>query len=64
MFIELHTRAHNTLITINMDMIQYFKPADSGEDYTIIGVANQNGNIFVTETYSQIKELIKECQKK
>ena len=60
MFIELHKPEP---ITINLDKLEYFVPADSG-DHTIISVPNYNGWLKVEESYEQVKELIEECQKK
>ena len=48
MFIELHKPEP---ITINLDKLEYFVPAD-------------NGWLKVEESYEQVKELIKECQMK
>ena len=60
MFIELHKPEP---ITININLIQYFRPADTGLR-TVISVPNCNGSIVVKESYEQVKELIKECQMK
>lgn len=57
MFIELHRTNSGSVITINVNMIQYFKPDDTGLR-TVIGVPNSNGFITVKESYDQVKELI------
>ena len=56
MFIELH-RANSSVITINLDKIEYFVPSGD-EKHTAISVPNYNGWLYVTETYDQVKELI------
>lgn len=60
MFIELHKPDP---ITINLDRLEYFVPADNGK-HTMISVSNFNGCLYVVESYKQVKELIEECQKK
>lgn len=62
MFIELH-KPDGTTITINLDKLEYFVPADNGK-HTMISVPYFNGWLYVEESYEQVKELIKECQKK
>lgn len=62
MFIELH-KLEGPAITINMNAIEYFTPAERGM-HTMISVPNYNGRLNVEESYAQVKELIKECQKK
>lgn len=62
MFIELH-KTDGYTITINLDKLEYFVPADNGE-HTIISVPNYNGWLKVEESYEQVKELIIECQMK
>ena len=62
MFIELH-KLEGVAITINMNAIEYFTPAERGM-HTMISVPNYNGWLNVEESYAQVKELIKECQKK
>lgn len=61
MFIELH-RLNGTAITINVNKIEYFAPADNKGTY--ISVPNFNGWLKVTESYDQVKEKIIECQKR
>lgn len=63
MFIELHTRTHKP-ITINMDMVQYFKPSDATDTDTVISVPNCNGSLVVEESYDQVKELIANATRK
>lgn len=63
MFIELHKPEP---ITINLDKLEYFVPADKGK-HTFISLPtynNCNGWLYVEESYEQVKELIEECQKK
>ena len=60
MFIELHKPEP---ITININKLEYFVPADHGK-HTMISVPSFNGWLYVEETYAKVKELIKECQKK
>lgn len=60
MFIELHKPEP---ITINLDKLEYFVPADEAK-HTMISVPNYNGWLYVEESYEQVKELIKECQMK
>ena len=62
MFIELH-RTYGDAITINVNKLEYFSPADNGM-HTMISVPNLNGWLNVEESYEQVKELIKECLKK
>lgn len=62
MFIELH-KPDGTTITINLNKLEYFVPADDGK-HTMISVPNFNGWLYVVESYKQVKELIEECQKK
>lgn len=62
MFIELH-RLNGPVITINVNKLEYFAPAERGM-HTMISVPNYNGWLQVEEPYEQVKELIKECQKK
>ncbi len=54
MFIELH-RVNNSVITINLDKIEYFIQIEQG---TAISVPNYNGWLKVTESYEQVKELV------
>ena len=60
MFIELHKPDP---ITININTLAYFAPADHGK-HTMISVPNFSGWLYVEESYKQVKELIEECQKK
>ena len=60
MFIELHKPEP---ITINLDKLEYFVPAEHGK-HTMISVPNYNGWLYVEESYAKVKELIIECQKK
>ena len=62
MFIELH-KLNGSVITINLDKLEYFVPADNNK-YTMISIPNYNGWLNVEESYEQVKELIEECQKK
>ena len=62
MFIELH-KLKGSAIIINLNSIEYFAPAERGM-HTMISVPNYNGWLQVEESYAQVKELIKECQKK
>ena len=62
MFIELH-KLEGLVITINLNSIEYFTPAERGM-HTMISVPDYNGWLKVEESYEQVKELIKECQKK
>ena len=62
MFIELH-KLKGPVITINLNSIEYFAPAERGM-HTMISVPDYNGWLQVEESYEQVKELIKECQKK
>ena len=62
MFIELH-KLKGTAITINLNSIEYFAPLQNGT-HTIISVPDFNGWLNVQESYEQVKELLKECQKK
>lgn len=62
MFIELH-KLKGSVITINLNAIEYFTPAERGM-HTMISVPNYNGWLQVEESYAQVKELLKECQKK
>lgn len=62
MFIELH-KLEGTAITINLNSIEYFAPLQGGV-HTMISVPDYNGWLQVEESYEQVKELIKECQKK
>ena len=62
MFIELH-KLDGYAITINLDKLEYFVPADNGK-HTMISVPNFNGWLYVEESYEQVKEIIKECQMK
>lgn len=55
MFIELH-KLNGTAITINLNKIEYFMPAD--HKGTCISVPNFNGWLTVIETYVQVKEMI------
>ena len=61
MFIELHKSEGP--ITINLDKLEYFVPAERGK-HTMISIPNYNGWLYVEEPYAKVKELIKECQKK
>lgn len=60
MFIELHRPKP---ITINLDKLEYFAPADN-DKHTMISIPNYNGWLYVEESYEQVKELIEECQKR
>lgn len=60
MFIELHKPEP---ITINVNKLEYFVPADQGK-HTMISVPNFNGWLYVEESYAKVKELLEECQKK
>lgn len=62
MFIELH-KLKGSIITINLNAIEYFTPAERGM-HTMISVPNYNGWLQVEEPYAKVKELIEECQKK
>ena len=62
MFIELH-KSDGTIITINLDKLEYFVPADNGK-HAMVSIPNYNGWLQVKESYEQVKELIKECQMK
>lgn len=55
MFIELH-RSNNTVITISLDKVEYFVPAE--DKHTLISIPNYNGWLRVEESYEQVKELI------
>lgn len=56
MFIELH-RLSGTVITVNLNVIEYFIPVDNGKN-TSISLPNYNGWLTVTESYDQVKETI------
>lgn len=60
MFIEVHRPAP---ITINVNKIEYFVPADNGE-HTKICLPDCADWLNVEESYAKVKELIEECQKK
>lgn len=61
MFIELHKPDP---ITININKLEYFVPADHGK-HTMISVPSFDGCwLYVVESYKQVKELIEECLKK
>lgn len=60
MFIELHKPEP---ITINLDKLEYFVPADKGR-HTMVSIPSYNGWLYVEESYEQVKELIEECQMK
>ena len=62
MFIELH-KPDSSAITINLDKLEYFVPADHGK-HTMISVPNFKSSLYVEESYDKVKELIEECQKK
>ena len=62
MFIELH-KLEGSAITINLSSIEYFAPLYNGT-HTTLSVPDYNGWLRVEESYEQVKELIKECQKK
>ena len=62
MFIELH-KLDGTTITINLDKLEYFVPADNGK-HAMVSLTSYNGWLYAEEPYKQIKELIIECQKK
>lgn len=62
MFIELH-KTDGSTITINLDKLEYFIPADNGK-HAMVSIPNYNGWLYVEESYKQVKELIIECQKK
>lgn len=61
MFIELH-KPDSSAITINLDKLEYFVPADNGK-HTMVSIPNI-GWMYTKESYEQVKELIIECQKK
>jgi hypothetical protein len=61
MFIELH-KPDSSAITINLDKLEYFVPADNGK-HAIISIPNYSW-LCIKESYEQVKELIIECQKK
>ena len=67
MFIELH-KLEGPAITINLNSIEYFAPLYfaplQNDTHTMIKVPDYNGWLKVEESYEQVKELIKECQKK
>lgn len=60
MFIELHKPEP---ITINLDKLEYFVPADKGK-HTMVSIPKYSGWLYVEESYEQVKELVIECQKK
>lgn len=62
MFIELH-KPDGSTITININKLEYFVPADDGK-HAMISIPNYNGWLYVEESYAKVKELIIECQKK
>lgn len=62
MFIELH-KSDSSAITINLDKLEYFVPADNGK-HAMVSIPNYNGWLYIEESYEQVKELIIECQKK
>ena len=62
MFIELY-KPDGSAITINLDKLEYFVPADNGK-HAMVSLPNYNGWLYVEESYEQVKELIEECQKK
>ena len=62
MFIELH-KPDGSTITINLDKLEYFVPADNGM-HAMVSLPNFNGWLYVEESYEQVKEIIKECLKK
>lgn len=62
MFIELH-KTDGSTITINLDKLEYFVPADDGK-HAMVSIPAYNGWLYVEESYEQVKELIKECQMK
>lgn len=62
MFIELH-KPDGSIITINLDKLEYFVPADDGK-HAMVSIPNYSGWLYVEESYAKVKELIKECQKK
>ena len=62
MFIELH-KLEGIAITINLNSIEYFAPLHNGM-HTMISVPDYNDWLQVEESYEQVKELIKERQKK
>ena len=62
MFIELH-KPDGTTITINLDKLEYFVPADDGK-HAMVSIPSYNGWLYVEESYAKVKELIKKCQKK
>lgn len=63
MFIELHTKAFNSPITINIDRIEYFISTED-KRHTAIYVIDHVDCIYAEESYNKVKELIKKCQKK
>lgn len=62
MFIELH-KPDGSTITINLDKLEYFVPADDGK-HAMVSIPNYNDWLYVEESYAKVKELIIECQKK
>ena len=62
MFIELH-KPDGTTITINLNKLEYFIPADNGK-HAMVSIPNYNSWLYVEESYAKVKELIEECQKK
>ena len=61
MFIELH-KPDSSAITINLDKLEYFVPADNGK-HAVVSIPNYS-LLCIEESYEQVKELIIECQKK
>ena len=62
MFIELH-KPDSSAITINLDKLEYFVPADNGK-HTMISIPNYNDWLYVEESYEQVKELIVKATRK
>ena len=62
MFIELH-KPDSSAITINLDKLEYFVPADNGK-HTMISIPYYNGWLYIKEPYDKVKDLIEETTRK
>ena len=62
MFIELH-KPDSSAITINLDKLECFVPADNGK-HTMICIPNYNGWLYIKEPYDKVKQLIVKATKK
>lgn len=62
MFIELH-KTDGSTITINLDKLEYFVPADEGK-HTEINMTDYAGWLNVEEYYEQVKALIANATRK